>query len=155
MKCAGEMIYQRFVDGEVGLLQKFRIVSHLKKCESCREWVQCLNRENSEIALLFREDLEAPDLTQPIMEKIKSAGHRTFPGVKLLSPSLKVGLRIAAAFFLIVLFLVFLFQDRYPGQFNGEGDILIRTARVEGQAVQTHVFVSGDSDTKFIWLEKM
>jgi hypothetical protein len=64
------------------------------------------------------------------------------------------GLQIAAAVLLVALFLVFLFMDRDSGPFNGERDILIRTARVEGRAVQTHVFVSGDPDIKFIWLEK-
>jgi anti-sigma factor RsiW len=155
MKCYDESILQRLVDGELGALFGGRVASHLKKCRRCRDGVDGLSGENSEISRLFREDIKVPELRQPIMDKIRTARDQSRHPEKSRSRLLVRGLQIAAAIFLVALFLVFLFQDRNPGPFNGERDILIRTASVEGQAVQTHVFVSGDPDTKFIWLEKM
>ena len=155
MKCHSETVYQRFVDGDLGLLIKLRVVSHLKKCEICRRRVQMLRDENLGISHLFESDHEVPDLTQLIMSRINQSNTHVSrqPGIRF--PDLSWGLRIAAVFLLIAMFLFFLFQSRDSGTFTGKGDVLIRTAKVEGQAVQTHVFESGDSNTTFIWLEKI
>ena len=154
MKCIDESILQRFVDGELGALPRSRVALHVKKCGRCRNYLDELERENSEISRLFREEIKAPELRQPIMDKIRGFRDESRHPGKARPGLLIRGLQIAAAVLLVALFLVFLFMDRDSGPFNGERDILIRTARVEGRAVQTHVFVSGDPDIKFIWLEK-
>lgn len=155
MKCYSEKVYQRFLDGELGPLLKRRVILHAKTCGKCRDWIHRLNRENSAISLLFQEAREAPDLSRPIMERIRiSLGPSPNPE-KSRSRFMVRGLQFAAAICLFVLFLVFLFQDRKPGPFNGNRDILIRTAMVDGHSVRTHLFASGDPDTIFIWLEKM
>ena len=153
MKCHDESIFQRFVDGELGVVARGRVASHVRKCERCRNLVDRLNGENSEISLLLGEEIAVPDLSRPIMERIRTAPGPS-PG-KFRYRFLVRGLQFAAAITLVVLFLIFLFQNRNSGPFNGNRDVLIRTAMVDGQAVQTHVFTSVESDIKFIWLEKM
>jgi len=155
MKCYDESILQRFVDGELGVLLGGRVASHVKKCSRCRDCVDDLKRENSEISRLFREEIKAPEMRQPIMDKIRVARNESHHPGKARTGLLVWGLRIAAAILMVALLSVFLFYNKKTDVLTAEGDVLIRTAQVEGQTVQTHVFASGDLDTKFIWLEKM
>jgi anti-sigma factor RsiW len=155
MKCYDESILQRFVDGETGALLLRRVAAHIKKCERCRSLAARLKRENDELAGILEEDVEPPDLSEPIMDKIRSTAPPARSPIKSGIRLPVRALRIAATVALVVLFLVFLLLDRGSSSFIPEKEVLIRTARVEGRAVQTHIFDSGESETKFIWLEKI
>lgn len=155
MKCFTETIYQRFVDGELNPLLKMRVAGHVGRCGRCRERVDRLKGEDSRIALLLQPGPEAPDLRTSIMERITAAGeepaHPQRPRLSLTWDWLPA----AAVFVLVALFLISLFQNGDSGQHGGEGEVLIQAASVDGRPVQTHVFDSGNSDIRFIWLEKI
>jgi predicted anti-sigma-YlaC factor YlaD len=152
--CFHELAYAMYVDGETEAETKQEIETHLQSCTRCRELVQQLETENAQIKKTFEAPpIPGPDLAPIVMEKLAHDREKVIPLRRY-----RWVLTTAATFLLAVFLLVVLVMDKptistQPGQ-QGEKQVILCTARVEGHNVQTHIYKSNEPDIQFIWLEK-
>ena len=144
-RCFEEIMYYRFADNELEPGSARKIKEHLDTCPGCRTFVREIEAENRSLKEMFAAAPAAPDLT-----------HRVMNGLNRKKSS-RISLRklAYAATFLLVISLAIFYLVQQPGKTPaGEHQILVHSARVEGQSVRPHIFESKDPDVKFIWLEK-
>ncbi len=160
--CFDETQYYEFVDNELTAEASQKIKDHLLTCRQCREFVREIEDENEGLRSLFGYDKEevsvgefSPNLEQRVMETLEAKPAHLTPGFRRL-------LAYVASIFIVLLSAVAILLFTGKGQPGGESvtyqpahEVLLRSASVEGQATQVHIFEDKDQDVKYIWLEKI
>lgn len=144
-RCFEEIMYYRFADNELEPGSARKIKEHLDTCPGCSTFVREIKAENRSLQEMFAAAPPIPDVTHLVMKRLNKK--RMF--------HLSVRRLAYAATFLLVIFLTIFYLIREPGSAPArKHQVLVHSARVEGQAAQPHIFESKDPDVKFIWLEK-
>jgi len=159
-KCFDELVYAMYVDGEVTPEEKKEIEIHLESCPKDRELVNRLEAENESLRNSEQWEIPVPDLVPAIREKLVSQDLSIqairLQGKKIISlHPYRWGLAAAAAILVIV--MLFFFREK-PGTISnnpGGKHVIVFSAKVEGQEVESHIYEDNESDTEFIWLEKI
>lgn len=144
-KCFEEIIYYKFADNELEPGERKKVNNHLKTCKTCGKFVEDIKAENVALKEIFETGTGSPDLAPAVIKRLNEKRFARFSGR---------GLAYAATFLLTVFLFVFLFTNRQVKIRGEEHQVLVHSARVEGQAAQPHIFESKDPNVKFIWLEK-
>lgn len=145
-RCFQEIVYYRFLDNESDPEERERVSAHLQGCRSCREFAAQIREENRKIGELFAPAGSVPDLVPGVIEKWAGGKTRHLRNWRLAA---------AAAFLALGLLLsLLLLQESRPGP-QPDRQVVVQSARVQGQAAQAHIFTDKDPDVKFIWLEKI
>lgn len=142
-QCLDELSVSMFLDDELTAGEKERVETHLGTCTLCRELVRQLETENRQIKKLFKTN-PAPDLVSAVMEKLATPGLLNVRWV----------LAIAASTLLVIFLFIFLFLIIPTNPEADEKQVVLCSARVDGQEVQSHIYESTKPDIRFIWLEK-
>jgi len=143
-RCFEEIIYYGYVDKELAAGEMESIGKHLSQCNHCRDFVEQIREEN--LALGHALTMQEPAWNmEAIMDSLETQKHRDRPHW-----------RLAAAAVILLGFLVFLFlfidrKNMVPGP---QDRVVVRSAQVQGQEVQTHIFNSKESNATYIWLAK-
>ena len=116
---------------------------HLETCTLCRELVREREAENNQIKEIFKTTF-TPDLVPAVMEKLGTPGLFNYRRV----------LAAAASILLVVFLFIFLFLITPTNSGAGEKQVILCSAHVDGQEVQSHIYESTGSNIRFIWLEK-
>ncbi|MCP5053497.1 MAG: hypothetical protein GY940_40400 [bacterium] len=145
-RCFAESHYALYLDKELGREESREIEEHIKECSRCKELVSRMEAENARIRRAL-ETHTAPDIASQVMARLEA------PPAPRALPRWRWALT-AAATLLVVGFLFFflLFNSAPTG--NVETRVILCTAKVEGQPVQSHIYESKEPDIQFIWLEK-
>ncbi len=146
-RCFPEIIYYRFLDKDLNLEEIQRLSSHLEGCKQCQTFIGEIRQENLEIGKLFTPPGPPPDLVSQVMKRLAR--------IESLKSWRKWGLAYAAALLLIGFLFFFSLFHKPSSPSREERQVLIQSARVQGQTAQPHIFASKDPDVKFIWLEKI
>lgn len=144
-KCFEEIIYYKFADNELEPGERKKVNNHLKTCNTCGKFVENIKAENVALGEIFETGTGSPDLAPGIIKRLNKKRFILFSAR---------GLAYAATFLLAVFLFVFLFTHKPDKTREDVHQVLVHSARVEGQAAQPHIFESKDPDVKFIWLEK-
>lgn len=144
-ECFAEIIYYRFADSELEPGEYKKVTAHLGTCSKCKKFVEKIKEENLAIKEIFASGTPVPDLAPVITNRLNK---------KEFTRLSRRRLAYAATFFLVVFLFVFLFINRQDQTREQEQQVLVHSARVEGQAARPHIFESKDPGVKFIWLEK-
>jgi predicted anti-sigma-YlaC factor YlaD len=132
-----------FLDDELTPGERKRIETHLETCTLCRELVRQQEAENTQIKEIFKST-PTPDLVPAVMKKLGTPGLLYNRWVLATAASI-----LLAGFLFIFLFLV---TPTNPEA--GEKQVILCSAQVDGQEVQSHIYESTGPDIQFIWLEK-
>jgi anti-sigma factor RsiW len=143
MSCYDESRYALFLDKELGSQERQEIEEHIYTCNRCREQVQRMEAENARLEEAFASR-GTPDLVSVVMARLKTpAKTRMWPRLVAAAASVLVA---------ALLFFFLFYSNTLPE--NGETDVLLCNASVEGEEVQGHIYTSKEPDIQFIWLEK-
>lgn len=143
INCLDELAVSMFLDDELAPGERKRVEMHLETCNLCRELVRQQEAENTQIKEIFKTT-PAPDLVPAVMEKLGIPGLLNYRWVWATAASLLV-----AVFLFIFLFLI---TPTNPE--TSEKYVVLCSAHVDGQEVQSHIYESTKPDIQFIWLEK-
>ena len=149
-KCFEEIKYLLYLDNELGKDEREAVDQHLQVCRKCKKYIDKEIDNNLKIAESFNSGHKPEDLYQKISEKV-------YPQKKLPKIFFKWALTAATAVFIILIVNTFIFRKKVffketPPQ---ELQVLISSAYIEGQLAKPHLFISGDADKKYFWLEKI
>ncbi|UCH95853.1 MAG: zf-HC2 domain-containing protein [Candidatus Aminicenantes bacterium] len=163
-ECFDQVRYTMFLDNELPHEERQRIEAHLETCSRCRELVQQMKMENTQIKEIFKTT-HTPDLVPAVMDKLGTPGfspgyqryqchqrHQRSRLIKLLN--YRWMLAAAASVLLAGFLFIFLFLMTPTKPETIETRVILCSATVEGQEVQSHIYESTDPDIQFIWLEK-
>ena len=167
-ECLNESVLCMFLDNELEPEEKTEIITHLDTCAHCRELLQQLEQENHGLKEIFgiSTAAEPPDLALSVMKKIEPLDvHEDHPRQRRSNPGTLFHSRwlwASAASILLAAFMIlyFLFLgtrsplDTADTDNTTETNIVLCSARVGGQDVQSHIYQPKDTDLQFIWLEK-
>jgi len=142
-KCLDELSVSMFLDDELTPGERERVESHLETCTLCRELARQLEAENTQIRKIFKTT-PAPDLVPAVMEKLGTPGLWNYRWM----------LATAASVLLVVFLFIFLFLITPTNPEAAEKQVVLCSAQVDGQEVQSHIYESTKPDIRFIWLEK-
>jgi predicted anti-sigma-YlaC factor YlaD len=143
VKCLDELSVSMFLDDESTPGERKRVETHMETCTLCRELVRQREAENTQIKEIFKTS-PAPDLVPAVMKKLGTPGGLNYRWVLATAASI-----LLAGFLFIFLFLV---TPTTPEA--GEKQVILCSAQVDGQEVQSHIYKSTGPDIQFIWLEK-
>ena len=143
VKCLDELLVSMFLDDELPPGERKRVETHLETCTLCRELVRQREVENTQIKEIFNTTL-TPDLVPAVMEKLGTPGLLNYRWV----------LATAASILLVVFLFIFLFLMTPTKSQTSEKQVILCSAKVDGQEVQSHIYESTEPDIQFIWLEK-
>ena len=143
VKCLDELSVSMFLDDELIPAERKRVETHLETCTLCRELVQQGEAENTQIRKIFKTP-PTPDLAPAVMKKLGTPGLLKYRWV----------LATAASILLVGFLFIFLFLITPITPEASEKHVVLCSAQVEGQEVQSHIYESTEPDIQFIWLEK-
>ncbi len=143
VKCLDELAVSMFLDDELTPGERERVETHLGTCTLCRELVRQREAENTQIKEIFKTT-PAPDLVPAVMEKLGTPRLLNYRWV----------LAAAASILLVVFLFIFLFLITPTNPEASEKHVVLCSAQVDGQEVQSHIYVSTKPEIQFIWLEK-
>jgi anti-sigma factor RsiW len=143
VKCLDELSVSMFLDDELTPGERKRVETHLETCTLCRELVQQREAENTQIKKIFITT-PTPDLVPAVMKKLRVPGLMTYRWLLATAASI-----LLVGFLLILLFLITPTNSR-----ASEKQVILCSAQVDGQEVQSHIYESTGPDIQFIWLEK-
>jgi predicted anti-sigma-YlaC factor YlaD len=160
-KCLDELVVSMFLDDELAPGERKKAEIHLETCTLCRELVRQREAENTQIKEIFKTT-HTPDLVPTVMEKLKTPGlsssyqrdqrHQRSRLINLLN--YRWVLATAASILLVGFLFIFLFLMTPTKSGTSEKQVILCSAQVEGQEVQSHIYESTEPDIQFIWLEK-
>jgi predicted anti-sigma-YlaC factor YlaD len=142
-KCLDELLVSMFLDDELTPGERKRVEAHLGACTLCRELVRQREAENTQIKKIFKTT-PAPDLVPAVMEKLGTPGLLHYRWIWATAASILV----------VVFLFIFLFLITPTNPQTGEKYVVLCSAQVDGQEVQSHIYESTKPDIQFIWLEK-
>ena len=143
VKCLDELSVSMFLDDELTPGERKRVETHLETCTLCRELLRQREAENTQIKEIFKTT-PAPDLLPAVMEKLGTPGRLNYRWV----------LATAASILLVAFLFIFLFLITPTNPETSEKQVILCSAQVDGQEVQSHIYESTEPDIQFIWLEK-
>ncbi len=143
VNCLDELSVSMFLDDELTPGERKRIETHLETCTLCRELARQQEVENTQIKEIFKST-PTPDLVPAVMKKLGTPGLLYNRWVLATAASI-----LLAGFLFIFLFLVTPTNSR-----TNEKQVILCSAQVDGQEVQSHIYESKEPDIQFIWLEK-
>lgn len=143
VKCLDELMVSMFLDNELAPGERKRVEMHLETCTLCRELVRQREAENTQIKKMFKTTL-TPDLVPAVMKKLRTPGLLNYRWV----------LATAASILLVGFLFIFLFLILPTNSRASEKQVILCSAQVDGQEVQSHIYKSTKPDIQFIWLEK-
>lgn len=143
VKCLDELSVSMFLDDELTPGERKRVETHLETCTLCRELVRQQEVENTQIKEIFKST-PTPDLVPAVMKKLGAPGRLNYRWVLATAASI-----LLAGFLFIFLFLITPTNSR-----ASEKQVILCSAQVDGQEVQSHIYQSKEPDIQFIWLEK-
>jgi hypothetical protein len=142
-KCLDELSVSMFLDDELTPGERERVETHLGTCTLCRELVRQREAENTQIKEIFKTT-PAPNLVPAVMEKLGTPGLWNYRWVWATAASILV----------VVFLFIFLFLITPTNPETSEKYVVLCSAHVDGQEVQSHIYESTKPDIQFIWLEK-
>jgi anti-sigma factor RsiW len=161
VKCLDELLVSMFLDDELAPGERKRVETHLETCTFCRELVRQREAENTQIKEIFKTTL-TPDLVPAVMKKLGTPG--LSPGYqrdqrhqwsRLINQlNYRRVLATAASILLVGFLFIFLFLMTPTKSQTSEKQVILCSAQVDGQEVQSHIYESTEPDIQFIWLEK-
>jgi anti-sigma factor RsiW len=143
VKCLDELSVSMFLDDESAPGERKRVEKHLETCTRCRELLRQREAENTRIKEIFKST-PTPDLVPAVMDKLGTPGLLNYRRV----------LATAASILLVGLLFIFLFLITPTNPEASEKQVILCSAQVDGQEVQSHIYESTGPDIQFIWLEK-
>lgn len=143
VKCLDELSVSMFLDDELAPGERKKVETHLGTCTLCRELVRQREAENTQIREIFKTT-PTPDLVPAVMEKLGTPGPLNYRRV----------LATAASILLAGFLFIFLFLVTPTNSGTVEKQVILCSAQVDGQEVQSHIYESTGPDIRFIWLEK-
>lgn len=142
-KCLDELLVSMFLDDELVPAERKRVEIHLETCTLCRELVRKREAESIQIKEIFKTT-PSPDLVPAVMKKLETPARLNYRWVLATAASI-----LLAGFLFIFLFLI---TPTTPEA--SEKQVILCSAQVDGQEVQSHIYESTEPDIQFIWLEK-
>ncbi len=144
VKCLDELLVSMFLDNELVPEERKRVETHLETCTLCRELVRQREAENTQIKEIFKTT-PTPALVPAVMKRLGTPGLLNYRWV----------LATAASILLVVFLFIFLFLISPTTPEASEKHVVLCSAQVDGQEVQSHIYESKGPDIQFIWLEKI
>ncbi|MGD2085670.1 MAG: zf-HC2 domain-containing protein [Candidatus Aminicenantes bacterium] len=143
VNCLDELLVSMFLDDELAPGERKRVETHLETCTLCRELVRQREAENAQIKEIFKTT-PTPDLVPAVMEKLGTPGLLNYRWI----------LATAASILLVGFLFIFFFLITPTNPQASEKQVILCSAQVDGQEVQSHIYQSTGPDIQFIWLEK-
>jgi hypothetical protein len=143
VKCLDELVMSMFLDDELAPGERKGVEMHLETCTLCRELVRQQEAENKQIKKIFKTT-PIPDLAPAVMKKLGTPVLLNYRWVLATAASI-----LLVGFLFILLFLI---TPTNPEAI--EKQVILCSAQVDGQEVQSHIYESTKPDILFIWLEK-
>jgi putative zinc finger protein len=157
MVCLDENRLAIYLDGELDTHDQQAVKTHIDTCARCKNQVMQLHEENEAIKSAYKVH-QVPDLMSIVIAKLDKVNKdpgvvevfALYPGFKL-----RLWLSTAATLLLVGFLFFFLFFNKHIPLNRGEKQVVLCTAKVEGQSVESHIYISKEiPDVQFIWLEK-
>jgi anti-sigma factor RsiW len=140
MTCFQEIHFIKYLDGEMNQKNSKQLEYHIQACQTCKEMLEYLKKEQSLIKDVFDMEEKSIDI-RPVfrdrLEKNRSSWLRLAAGILLLG----IGLSL------------FLWFQNATGSV-GETEIIVFNTTIEETETESFIYESGDPDVKYIWFEK-
>ena len=153
MTCLSELQCQYYVENEMADDERIEVQHHLQQCPGCRERINRLQIEYEAIRQGLAIPTNVPDLESTITNLLHTEKRGAGKKATISLHKWRIGAAAALVAAVCLALLIWL-QPRALRPLEGETEILVCSARVEGNQADSYIYHSEDPDTQYIWFEK-
>lgn len=155
MKCFDELQYAMYLDNQLGPNESEQIKTHITECNTCKQLINQLERENNDLRSAFSSDTTV-DIESIVLNRLQNEPQKE----NKTKPRHRYGYRRTfsyaaslTAVALLVIYFAWFGDPKVTNDSSAETQVILCSAKVDDKEVQSHVFHADESET-YIWLEK-